>query len=142
MKRLLICGLCLITIFTSFGAACVNGATDSPPSQTPAAGPVSEQQSGAAVNVDDLMTSPEQYTGQLYLLGVVSFVSPEQRTLGLIDSREFAECGVTTCSSFILPVKWDGPMPQVEDTVEVTGEVQKSGSKFVFIARSLEKSAP
>jgi len=153
MKRLII-GFCVIALFLFIGAACANQSTNVTTIPVPATAipqqdikpdipgePVKPSPAlppGITVNVDDLMKNPEQYIGSIRVIGVVSSVSPEQRTIGLIDSREFASCGVTTCSEFILPVQWVGAMPRIEDTVQIVGEVQRSNGKFIFVAQSIE----
>lgn len=140
----------------AIGSACANRTANTTTIQVPStsipvpdakldtpiapANPIPDPQPGVVVNVDDLMTSPDRYIGLVRVEGVVSSVSPGQRTIGLIDSREFAACGETTCSSFTLPIQWSGPMPRVEDTVQVVGEIQKSNGKFIFVAQSLENS--
>lgn len=155
MKRL-ITGLCIITIFMAIGTACASRTADITFAPSPSeanlapdaksnipitpTNPAPNPQPSVVVNVDDLMASPDRYVGPIWVEGVVSFVSPGQRTLGLIDSREFAACGTTTCSSFILPIQWSGPMPRVEDIVQVVGEIQKSSGKFIFVAQVLEST--
>jgi len=153
MKRLMI-SLCVATILLAVGVACANrpAAITSTPSLS-TVNPATDEYSSALraptntapypqtsvlINVDDVMKNPERYIGLIRIEGVVSSVSLEKQTIGLIDSQEFALCGVTTCPSFILPVRWPGPMPHIEDTVQVTGEVQKINEKFVFVAQALE----
>ena len=97
---------------------------------------------GGVVNVEDLMNNPDAYKGPILVEGVVSTVSLEQKIIGLIDTREFAECDTTDCSSLTLPVQWSGAMPGIEDNVKVSGEVQNSGGKFTFIARTLDIVKP
>lgn len=92
------------------------------------------------VGVEDLMRKVEKYRHhRVRVEGVVSGVSPEHRTLGLIDCREFERCGVTTCAQLTLPVEWAGPMPKTEETVRVEGEVQETGGKLIFVAGGVEK---
>jgi len=155
MKQFIIV-LCMATILMTVATACASGTAAITSVPTPsAAGPVTgaesdtgivptnpvpDPQTGAGINVDELMKNPESYTGSIRVEGVVSTISPGQQSLGLIDSREFAECGVTTCALFILPVQWSGSMPSVRDTVQVVGQVQKSNGKFVFVAKTLESA--
>lgn len=94
----------------------------------------------ASVGVDALMRHPDKYNGAISVEGVVSAVSPEQKLLALIDLSEFEECGVTTCSTLALPVKWDGPMPAVNDEILLKGEIRDVNGKFVFVAKALENS--
>jgi hypothetical protein len=81
----------------------------------------------------------DRHRGPLCVEGVVSVVSPEQRTLALIDTREYQACGVTDCAPLYLPVRWNGSMPSVEDLVQLEGEVREGDGKLVFVARTLRK---
>ena len=150
MKRLII-GLCIVIGFIAIGAACANQptsvlpapSTTSPVPDIKSNAPIvptkpTDPQPDVVVNVDDLMANPDSYIGQIRVEGVVSSVSPGQRTIGIIDSREFAACGTTTCPSFILPIKWSGSMPRVEDTIQAVGEVQKLNEKFIFVAYAVD----
>ena len=96
------------------------------------------ENSGEFINVDDLMNNPEVYTGLVQVEGIVSIVNPEKQMFGLIDLREFIECGVTTCASLTLPVQWSGAMPTSGETVHVSGEVKNSNGQFVFHAQDLK----
>jgi len=130
--------------------ACTGGITTAPDASKDAPANIfSNTESGetgnpaeSIFNVDDIARSPERFTGQIIVEGVVSSVTPEQDTIGLIDSREYASCKVVTCSSFILPVQWSGFMPQVEDKVQITGSIEKFGEKYIFVANRLENSFP
>ncbi len=93
----------------------------------------------AIVNVEDLMAKPDQHKGRVSVAGIVSGVSVEQKTLALIDRREFSECGVTTCAKLTLPIQWLGPMPDVEDEIILRGEIQNMNEKLIFVAKSLKK---
>ncbi len=154
MRRQII-GLFLIVILIIPSVACANQPTNNSP--IPANAPsnlFSDAKSDnvsastdlvahgpdAVFNVDDLAQNPERFTGQLRVVGVVASVAASQHTIGIIDSREYAECKVTTCSSFILPIQWTGPMPKVEDTIQVTGRIEKSGGKFIFVAKLMEST--
>ena len=60
----------------------------------------------------------------------------------LIDythDKEFKKCKTTTCPKLRLPVRWAGAMPEVEDAVQVQGQVEESDGKLVFLAQSLVK---
>jgi|GEM_PF-1706358 len=92
--------------------------------------------------VDDLMQNVDRYRGTIRVEGVVSRASSTDQRLAVIDVEEFQHCGTTKCARLILPVRWTGAMPAVEDTVRMEGEVQDSGGKFVFVARKLEKVEP
>ena len=76
--------------------------------------------------------------GPLELVGVVSATSEGEGLLGLIDCREFEECGITTCAELTLPVRWSGKMPREKETVRLRGEISEAGEKLVFVAATLE----
>jgi len=147
----------IVSISLIYLVACTGGITTAPDASTDAPANIfSNTGSGetstttnpvgnpaeSIFNVDDIARSPERFTGQIIVEGVVSSVTPEQDTIGLIDSREYASCKVVTCSSFILPVQWSGFMPQVEDKVQITGSIEKFGEKYIFVANRLENSIP
>lgn len=92
--------------------------------------------------VDDLMENVDHYRGSIRVEGVVSQASLADQRLAVMDVGEFRQCGSTKCASLILPVRWAGAMPAVEDTVRMEGEVQDSGGKLIFLARKLEKVEP
>jgi hypothetical protein len=93
----------------------------------------------AILGVDQFMRAVGDYQGPVLLEGAVSAVVADEQTLALIDVREFAECGITTCATLLLPVRWTGPMPSVRDIVRLRGEAKDSSGKLVFIASSLER---
>ena len=93
----------------------------------------------ATLGVEQLMTDVDNYRGEIRVEGVVSNVVPSKQMLSLIDTREFKECGITTCARFTLPVHWAGSMPAVEDTVRMDGTVKELEGKLVFEAKGLEK---
>ena len=92
--------------------------------------------------VDTLMRNVGHHRGVVRVLGVVSAISEKDHTLALIDTREFQECGVTTCASLQLPVRWEGALPAERDMVRITGEVKEINGKLLFIAQALEKASP
>lgn len=92
----------------------------------------------ASVGVDSFMRNVDRYRRQpLRVEGVVSAASQEEGSLALIDRAEFERCGLG-CAELTLPIRWSGPMPAIQDTVRVQGEVQKDGGKLVFVAGSVE----
>ncbi len=101
--------------------------------------PTTPPASGAIVAVDDLMRNPEKFTGALKVEGVVSEISEKDKTLGLIDVREFRACGGIECAELVLPVRWSGPMPAPSDAVHVEGRVVESGGKSMFEATAVSK---
>jgi len=115
------------------------GTTDTKSSQsnpTPIYTPT--PQGTKVLNVAELMTNPSHYTGIVEVEGVVSVVSPEEQAIAIIDTSEFFKCGITTCPSFELPVRWSGVMPHVRDIVRVTGVIQSEGGKLIFSANILD----
>ena len=101
-----------------------------------------EQVTGSAANevlgVDHYMRHVDQYPGEVQVKGVVSMASGDDHTLALIDVDEFQRCGRLTCAQLALPVRWAGPMPSVQEVVQVTGEVQRDAGKLVFSAQLVE----
>ena len=93
----------------------------------------------SSFGVDDFMRSVDRHRGPVSVVGVVSAASADKQTVALIDTREFAECGVTNCASLTLPVRWAGPAPAVAKTVRVNGEARDSDGKLVFIASALQE---
>lgn len=91
------------------------------------------------LGVDDFMKNVDRYRGKVSLEGVVSTVAPEQKTVSLIDAKEFQACGVTTCAQLTLPVLWRGPVPSVGDLVRVEGQAREIKGKLMFVADRLEK---
>jgi hypothetical protein len=99
----------------------------------------SDSKPDATLGVEQLMIDVENYRGEIRVEGVVSSVVPTKQMLSLIDTREFKECGITTCAQFTLPVHWKGSMPAVTDTVRIDGTVKELEGKLVFEAKGLEK---
>jgi hypothetical protein len=138
MKRLLvILTFCLAMGMAGFGFSQNQGSKSAPPVKGALA-----SETEAVIGVDELMRHVDRYRGVLLVEGIVNFVLPKDHTLSLIDPKEFKECGVTTCASLQLPVRWGGAMPGAQDLVRVRGQVQEAAGKLIFIAQSLEKVAP
>ncbi len=97
---------------------------------------------GGVVGVDALMRDAERHPEPTTVEGVVSQVFPDRDLVGLIDAEEFRKCKVVSCASLTLPVRWEGPMPEVASTVRVEGAVRKEGVRLLFVARALEITAP
>lgn len=93
----------------------------------------------AILGVEDLMRNVDRHRGPVSVVGVVSGVSVENQVVALIDTREFSECGLTNCASLTLPVRWAGPVPAIQKTVRVAGQVEESDGKLVFVATMLEE---
>lgn len=100
------------------------------------------ESSAPVLAVDNFMRNVDRHRGEVRVQGVVSAVSEKDQTLTLIDAQEFQECGVTTCAGLQLPVRWHGALPQVRDVVQITGQVQESDGKLLFVAQTLEIAKP
>lgn len=92
-----------------------------------------------SLGVDSLMRNAERHRkGPVRVEGVVSAAIPEEKTLTLIDNEEFERCGLG-CPELILPVRWWGAMPAVRERVRIEGEIEESGGKLIFVARSVDR---
>src|SRR5512137_1292408 len=107
--------------------------------KAPAPAAVSAAKNGPVLEVAALMREVDKHKGPLRVEGVVSKVFPKEQRLGLIDAAEFKKCGVVTCADMVLPVQWNGAMPEVKSLVRLDGEIRDAGGKLEFVARSLEK---
>lgn len=92
------------------------------PAATPAV------QGSKAGGVDAVVADPKAYAGPVTITGVVSRVFPKTGSFVLIDSQEYAACGDLNCAAVTLPVQtpngeFTGELPQLADTVVITGEV-------------------
>jgi len=96
----------------------------------------------AVVGVHALMKSPEQYSRQIKVSGVVSQVVEDEEIFGLIDLEEFKTCKKVTCASLVLPIRWEGSMPKIGQQLTVTGEIEKEGERYLFIASELALASP
>jgi hypothetical protein len=94
------------------------------------------------VGVRTLMKSPEKYSKKVKVSGVVSQVVEEAKILGLIDLEEFKDCNKVTCAKLVLPIRWDGNMPEVGQQLTSTGKIQKEGERYLFIANDLVVVSP
>jgi len=101
-----------------------------------------ESTTGGTLGVDQLMKNANKYNGSIRVEGVVSAVSRADHMLSLIDKEEFKKCGVVTCATLTLPVRWAGSMPSVRDEVFVQGEVKENSGKLFFDASKLEAAVP
>jgi len=103
---------------------------------------VSSDERSAVIGVETLMKSPSDYKGKIKVEGVVRAVDAEKKLIALIDRKEYEECKTIKCSLLTLPVKWNGPMPSVQDEVVLQGEIKPVDDVFLFVANSLEKLPP
>ena len=88
------------------------------------------------------MKSPEKYSQEVRVSGVVSQVVEDAKILGLIDLEEFKDCNKVTCAKLVLPIRWEGTMPDVGQQLTSTGKIQKEGERYLFIANDLVVVSP
>ena len=102
----------------------------------------SEPEQVTEVGVRALMKSPEKYSQQIRVSGVVSQVVEDAKILGLIDLEEYKACNKVTCASLVLPIRWEGLMPEIGQQLMLTGKIQKEGERYLFIASDLVVASP
>lgn len=89
--------------------------------------------SSKILNVNDIQADPSSFTGTITINGVMAGVSQtDSKLFGLVDTAEVKSCKSIGCSTFILPTKYDGKLPQVGDEINVTGSFVGSGNDLVF----------
>ena len=91
------------------------------------------------LDVELFMRDVDRFHGVVRVIGVVNTTSADDHMLTLLDRREFEKCGVTTCASLYLPVRWVGEMPSSGETVRIEGKTLDEGGKLVFVAQLLER---
>jgi hypothetical protein len=99
--------------------------------------------SSRATTVDDLTSNPVSYLGQVEVVGVVAAVKTGQG-FTIVDKREYAACGLSCISESDtrkIPVRWDGESPKLQETVRITGVLEKSDRGLVFSARNVTEAA-
>jgi hypothetical protein len=99
--------------------------------------------SGRATTVDDLASDPVAYLGQVAVVGVVAAVKAGQG-FTIVDEREYADCGLSCFNepdTRKIPVRWDGAPPKLQQTVRITGVLEKSDRGLVFSAKNVTKAA-
>jgi hypothetical protein len=95
--------------------------------------------SGRATTVNDLASDPSAYLGQVAVVGVVAAVKAGQG-FTIVDKREYAACGLSCFSepdTRKIPVRWEGAPPNLEQTVRITGILEKSDRGLVFSAKNV-----
>jgi len=107
----------------------------SPPAPEPQ---VAVADTSAVFDVDAFMRRAEAPPGRIRVRGVVSSVQARAGLITLIDRSEWDACGVVTCATLSLPVRWAGAMPEVKDGVEVLGHVETQGGKLILVAETLK----
>ena len=99
--------------------------------------------SSRATTVNDLTADPSAYLGQVAVVGVVAAVEAGQG-FTIVDKGEYAACGLSCFSepdTRKIPVRWDGVPPKLEQTVRITGVLEKSDRGLVFSAKNVAEAA-
>ncbi|SRR5258708_11349216 len=99
--------------------------------------------SGAPTMVNDLASDPSAYLGQVAVVGVVAAVKAGQG-FTIVDKREYAACGLSCFNepdTRKIPVRWDGAPPKLQQTVRITGVLEKSDRGLVFSAKNVAEAA-
>ena len=95
----------------------------------------------APLAVNDLAASPATHLGSVVLVGVVGTVNANKGFV-VVDTREFAECGLTCLTEAgtkKIPVRWPGAAPAVKDKVRIDGQLTKDAKGFTLIAEKVAK---
>ena len=122
MKHVLVISAALIAITASAFAAEPN---------TPKA--------GKPLSVDELAANPAAHSGRLSVVGVVGTVNPGKGFV-LVDVREFKNCGLsclTEPGTNKIPFLWTGATPQVKQTIQVDGILEKTAKGFSIKAEKV-----
>jgi hypothetical protein len=99
--------------------------------------------SGGATAVNDLAADPSAYLGQVAVIGVVAAVKAGQG-FTIVDKREYAACGLSCFNepdTRKIPVRWDGAPPKLQQTVRITGVLEKSDRGLIFSAKNVTEAA-
>jgi hypothetical protein len=99
--------------------------------------------SGGTTTVNELAANPSGYLGQVAVIGVVAAVKAGQG-FTIVDKREYADCGLSCLNepdTRKIPVRWDGDPPKVQQTVRITGVLEKSDHGLIFSAKNVAEAA-
>ncbi len=94
-----------------------------------------------SLSVNELAANPAAHSGHISVVGVVGTVNPGKGFV-LIDSREFQECGLsclTEPGTKKIPFIWTGATPQVKQTVQVDGILERTAKGFSIKAEKVTK---
>ncbi len=122
MKHVHVIAIAFIAVTTSVYAAELN---------TP--------KTGKPLSVNELAANPSSHSGRISVVGVVGMVNPGKGFV-LIDSREFQECGLsclTEPGTKKIPFIWTGATPQVKQTVQVDGILERTAKGFSIKAEKV-----
>ncbi len=92
-----------------------------------------------ALDVISVAADPSAYKGDIKVRGVVADTSSADSTFRLIDIREYKACGVVTCASKFVPVRYAGTPPKVREELVVTGEMVSSPKGYVLQGKELQR---
>jgi hypothetical protein len=87
------------------------------------------------LQVDDLRRAGPELGALLTVQGVVDEVRPRSRLVGLADAAEAQDCGpdpCEDCTRFVLPVAWQGELPEPGETVTVSGRIEQGTDGLVL----------
>ncbi|TAL18166.1 hypothetical protein EPN96_02445 [bacterium] len=90
--------------------------------------------------ITELLSAKDSTTDPVRFEGKVIKVFPKEKMLGLADPAKCATDCATPCDPPLLPVKWEGAMPEINTVVKVAGSVAKEDGKQVFVATSVNKA--
>jgi len=93
------------------------------------------------LTVNELAANPAEHFGRVSVVGVVGTVNPGKGFM-LVDSREFKNCGLsclTEPGTNKIPFIWTEVAPQVEQTVQVDGLLEKTTKGFSIKAEKVTK---
>ncbi len=91
------------------------------------------------LSVDELAANPTAHSGRISVVGVVGTVNPGKGFV-LVDTREFKNCGLsclTEPGTNKIPFVWSGATPQVKQTVQVDGILEKTAKGFSIKAEKV-----
>ncbi len=94
---------------------------------------------GKPLSVDELAANPGAHSGHVSVVGVVGTVNPGKGFV-LVDTREFKNCGLsclTEPGTNKIPFIWTGATPQVKQTVQVDGILEKTAKGFSIKAEKV-----
>jgi len=86
--------------------------------------------SDSTFTVSAIQDDPLAFSGIITIIGEVT--TQQQGTFGIEDIHR-RPC----CSSFVLIVEYNGTMPQIGDTVHVTGSWHEAPDELIFLATSV-----
>ena len=93
------------------------------------------------LTVNELAANPAAHFGRVSVVGVVGTVNPGKGFM-LVDSREFKNCGLsclTEPGTNKIPFIWTEVAPQVEQTVQADGLLEKTTKGFSIKAEKVTK---